>query len=63
VPRLQGMGGGNRGDQLVKVKIVVPRNLTNKQKNLLKVFADETGDDINPEEKGFAKKLKNLFGG
>jgi molecular chaperone DnaJ len=63
IPRLQGIGGGSRGDQMVKVKIVVPKNLTGKQKNLLKAFADETGDNINPEEKGFAKLLKNLFGG
>jgi molecular chaperone DnaJ len=63
IPRLQGIGGGTRGDQMVKVKIVVPKNLTGKQKNLLKAFADETGDNMNPEEKGFAKKLKSLFGG
>ena len=61
IPRLQGTSGGARGDQMVKVKIVVPRNLTDKQKELLRNFADVTGDNINPEEKGFAKILKNLF--
>ncbi len=62
IPRLQGSAGGQRGDQLVKVKVVVPKNLTDKQKELLKVFADATGENINPEEKGFSKILKNLFG-
>ncbi len=62
IPRLQGAAGGQRGDQLVKVKVVVPKSLTDKQKDLLKVFADATGENINPEEKGFSKILKNLFG-
>lgn len=62
IPRLQGMTGGVRGDQMVKVKIVVPRNLSEKQKELLRAFADGTGDNINPEEKSFAKKLRNIFG-
>ena len=38
--RLRGLGfprtkGGGRGDQLVKVKVVVPRGLTDKEKKLL----------------------------
>lgn len=54
--------GGGRGDQMVRVKVVVPKKLTDKQKDLLKTFAHETGENINPEEKGFLKKVKNLFG-
>ncbi len=54
--------GGGRGDQLVRVKVVVPKKLSDKQKDLLKAFAHETGENINPEEKGFLKKVKNLFG-
>ena len=54
--------GGGRGDQMVRVKVVVPKKLTDKQKDLLKAFAHETGENINPEEKGFLKKVKNLFG-
>lgn len=61
IPRLQGTSGGVRGDQLVKVKVVIPKKLTDKQKELLKAFAYATGENINPEEKGFAKVLKNLF--
>lgn len=62
IPRLQGMNGGARGDQMIKIKIVVPRNLNSKQKELLKAFADGTGDNINPESKSFTSKLKNMFG-
>ena len=54
--------GGGRGDQMVRVKVVVPKKLTDKQKDLLKTFAHETGENINPEEMGFLKKVKNLFG-
>lgn len=61
IPRLQGTSGGARGDQLVKVKVVIPKKLTDKQKDLLIAFADGTGENINPEEKGFSKILKNLF--
>lgn len=36
----------SRGDLYVHVEVVIPRNLTKKQKDLLEKFADELGDDI-----------------
>lgn len=66
VLRLKGKGiaslrNGVRGDQLVTIKVVVPTKLTDKQKDSLKKFAEISGDNINPEEKSFLKKIADLF--
>ncbi len=66
VMRLKGKGipslrGGTRGDQLVKIKVVVPTKLTDKQKDALRAFESISKDNINPEEKSFLNKIKNLF--
>ncbi len=47
-----------RGDQLVKVNVEVPKNLTDKQKEILQQFNKEMGHKpVQPEEK------KGFFGG
>lgn len=66
VMRLKGKGipslrGGTRGDQLVKIKVVVPTKLSDKQKEALRAFEAISKDNINPEEKSFLNKIKNLF--
>lgn len=66
VLRLKGKGipslrGGLRGDQLVRIKVVVPTKLSEKQKEALRAFGDISKDNINPEEKSFLNKIKNLF--
>lgn len=66
VLRLKGKGipslrGGMRGDQLVRVKVVVPTKLSEKQKDALRAFESISKDNINPEEKSFLNKIKNLF--
>lgn len=66
VLRLKGKGipslrGGNRGDQLVRIKVVVPTKLSDKQKDALRKFADISKDNINPEEKSFMDKVKDFF--
>lgn len=58
IPKLRGEG---RGDQMVRVKVVVPTKLTERQKKALQNFADVAKDNINPEEKGFMDKIKDLF--
>ena len=59
IPHLRGEG---RGDEFVKIKVLTPKNLTARQKKLLREFADG-GDDSknNPEKKSFFDKLKDLF--
>lgn len=64
--RLQGKGIPNirnkkhRGDQYVEVYIEVPKNLTQRQKNLLKEFEEETVDH-QPEQTNFRKKIEKFF--
>lgn len=59
IPHLRGHG---RGDQHVRVKVVTPKKLTERQRELLREFARLGGEDVNPEEKGFFKKVKDAFG-
>ena len=58
---IQVVNGTRRGDQLVKINVVIPKNITDKQKELLLEFnKDSGGKDVKPEEKGglFGKKKK-----
>lgn len=61
--RLRGKGvpslsGGKRGDQFVRVTIEVPRNLNQKQKDLLAEFSKSVGENSYTERKSFFEKLK-----
>ena len=58
VPFLRGNG---RGDEHVVVKVLTPQKLSTRQKELLKEFAELSGDSVNPEQKSFMDTLKNLF--
>ncbi|HUO03963.1 MAG TPA: molecular chaperone DnaJ [Candidatus Binataceae bacterium] len=66
--RLKGRGiadlhGYGRGDQLVRVIVETPRNLTPRQRELLEEFAQLDGKAIShPLSKGFVDKLKEMFG-
>ena len=58
IPHLNTRG---RGDQYVRVTIEVPKNLNQKQKDLIKEF-DAAADEKNYQKrKGFFEKLKELF--
>lgn len=59
IPKL---GGRGRGDQYVRVTIEVPKNLSQKQKDLLEEF-DRSADDRNYQKrKSFFSKIKDAFG-
>lgn len=65
--RLRGKGvpylrGNGRGDQHVRIKVITPTKLTVHQKELLAEFAKDGGENINPEQKSFFKKVKDVFG-
>ena len=51
---------GLRGDQYVEVYVEVPKNLTAKQKDLLREFADGTVEH-QPEQMNFRKKIEKFF--
>lgn len=54
--------GKNRGDQYVKVEVEVPKNLTSKQKELLKEFEATSSDKDNyKKQKSWFDKMKDLL--
>jgi len=58
-PVLNGYGKGN---QYVRVKVEVPKNLNAKQKELLKQFEEESdANDGYTQRDNFFEKVKNLF--
>ena len=58
ITRLDGYG---KGDEFVRVKIETPVNLNQKQKVMLKEFAKECGENVNPISTSFVEKVRQLF--
>ena len=63
--RLKGLGspslrGNGTGDQLIRVKVEIPTNLTPKQKELLEEYARSSGEPLD-HEGGILSKMKNMF--
>ena len=56
VPVLNGRG---RGDQFVTIRVEVPRNMNEAQKEALKKFAEAMGEDVPEEKDGFFDNLKD----
>ena len=64
--RLKGKGivslrTGQKGDQMVRLKVVIPTGLSDTQKEALRKFGEASGTAINPEEKSFLNKITDLF--
>lgn len=64
--RLKGKGmpllkSKSYGDMIIHLKVETPKNLTKKQKELLKEFAKEENHGSNPECEGFLKSIKKFF--
>jgi len=54
---------GGRGDQQVKVRVEVPKHLTDEQRALLLQLAKSFGLSVNPQNgKGFFDKVRDVFG-
>ncbi|MCK5575833.1 MAG: molecular chaperone DnaJ, partial [Sphingomonadales bacterium] len=51
------------GDLIVEVKVETPVNLSKKQKDLLKQFAEEGNNNWSPESKGFLDRAKDFWDG
>lgn len=60
VPRV---GGYGRGDQIVRVKIEVPRRLTPEQKELLRKFAESEGSEAPSGPRSFFERVRDTFSG
>jgi len=59
---VQHLRGGGRGDQFVKTVVEVPRKLNEKQKKILRDFADLSSDDVYEQRRGFFDKMRQTFG-
>jgi molecular chaperone DnaJ len=59
IPRRGNLG---RGDQRVEVAIEVPTSLTDRQRQLLEELSRELGEEVQPQQKSFVDKLRELFG-
>lgn len=64
--RLRGKGapsirGNHTGDQHVTVKLVTPKNLTEKEKDLFKELAKESHQAVKGQDKGFFDRMKDMF--
>lgn len=59
IPKL---GGRGRGDQYVRMTIEVPKNLSQKQKDLLLEFDSAANEKNYQKRKTFFDKIKDMFG-
>jgi molecular chaperone DnaJ len=55
-------GGYGKGDELVRVIVEVPAQLTERQRELLEALAAEMGAETHPQQQTFLDKLRGLFG-
>lgn len=55
-PRYRGVG-----DLLVQVNLEIPKNLTERQEQLLRELAKEEHTNVSPQQKSFFEKLKQYF--
>lgn len=60
VPNVRGYG---QGDQHVNIRVVTPKNLTERQKELLREFAEISGVNADEQHENFFSKVKRAFTG
>lgn len=58
---IQNVNGRGRGDQYVRVSLEVPKNLSDRQKELLRDFEMSATDENHAARKGFWDKVKDAF--
>lgn len=57
--------GGDRGDQLVTIHVVIPKTLTPDQRELVEQLAQSLGSEVTPQpanHRGFFDKVKDALG-
>jgi len=67
IVRLRGKGlpelrrRSRRGDQIIAIKVEIPKKLSNTQQQLLRDFAQTEDKTVLPESRGFFERLKDHF--
>ena len=66
--RLKGKGmpvlrSKRQGDLYIQVEVETPKNLSRRQRELLREFEDESNSDTSPESAGFFARVKEFFEG
>tara|TARA_B100000683_G_scaffold268209_1_gene303042 strand:- start:2445 stop:3554 length:1110 start_codon:yes stop_codon:yes gene_type:complete len=62
IPHLRGGQDGPRGDQLVGVRLEVPKKMSSEQREAVQGLADMFGEqNCHPEKQSFFDKVKDLF--
>ena len=56
-------GTGQTGDLYIEMFVETPRNLTQRQKDILREFCECSGKDCNPESEGFIGRVKKFWDG
>jgi len=64
--KLKGKGfhslrGHGTGDEEVRIQVETPAHLTEKQQEILRQFAEISGEKVNPFSNSFTQKVKKLF--
>ena len=57
-PSLRGHG---LGDEEIRITVETPTHLSEKQTELLKQFAELSGDKVSPAANSFVNKVKKIF--
>lgn len=60
---IKNVRGYGQGDQHVKVRVVTPRNLTERQKQLLREFAEISGERLDEQHENLFSRMKKVFKG
>jgi molecular chaperone DnaJ len=58
---IQSLNNHQKGDLYIKVNVETPKNLKRKQKEILKKFAESTGERLDSVENNVINKIKNIF--
>lgn len=58
---IQQLRSAGKGDLIVRVKVEIPKKLTNRQKDILRQFDETTGDKEYETRKSFRDRVKEIF--
>jgi len=58
---LRNVSNHRKGNLFVRIEVQTPRNMSRKQKQMLRTFAESQGEDLDKVEKSAVSRVKNLY--